>query len=140
VEINCFHFVLKLSIVPLTTDPFERFSQLENDYSTVLFRMCHYNYSWAYSRHRQFKRSSITEDIRTINLTGLAILATFYFGFRDIAKQVVRKLLSSILVRLCQQSDRFSDVLSSVYSPYGDGTRGHLISSACKGVSPDVRG
>ena len=108
--------------------------------TTVLFRTCHYNYSWAYSRHRQFKRSSIIEDVQTINLTGLAILATFYSGFRDIAKQNARNLLSSILVRLCQQSDRFSDVLSSVYSPYGDGTRGHPTSSACKGVSPDVRG
>jgi len=107
--------------------------------TTVLFRTCHYNYSWAYSRHRQFKRSSIIEDVQTINLTGLAILATFYSGFRDIAKQNARNLLSSILVRPCQQSDRFSDVLSSVYSTYGDGTRGHSTSSACKGVSPDVR-
>ena len=56
-------------------------------------------------------------------LTGLAILAIFYFDFRDIAKQNARNMLSSILVQLCQQSDRFSDVLSSVCSAHGDGSR-----------------
>ena len=56
-------------------------------------------------------------------LAGLAILVIFYFDFRDIAKQNVRNLLSSILVQLCQQSDKFSEVLSSVCSTHGDGSR-----------------
>ena len=47
----------------------------------------------------------------------------YYFDFRDIAKQNARNMLSSILVQLCQQSDRFSDVLSSVCSAHGDGSR-----------------
>jgi hypothetical protein len=47
----------------------------------------------------------------------------FYFDSRDIAKQNARNLLSSILVQLCQQSDRFSEVLSSVCSTHGDGSR-----------------
>ena len=83
--------------------------------------------------------SSIIEDIQTISLTELAILATFYFDLRDIAKLNGRNLLSSVLVQLCQQSDRFSQVLSSVCSTYGDGSREHSTSSACEGVSPDVR-
>ena len=67
--------------------------------------------------------SSIIEDIQTMCLTGLAILAIFYFDFRDIAKQNARNMLSSILVQLCQQSDTFSEVLSSVCSAHGDGSR-----------------
>ena len=47
----------------------------------------------------------------------------FYFDSRDIAKQNARHLLSSILVQLCQQSDRYSEVLSSVCSTHGDGSR-----------------
>jgi len=67
--------------------------------------------------------SRITEDIQAITLTGLAILVIFYFDFRDTAKQNPRNMLSSILVQLCQQSDRFSEVLSSVCSTHGDGSR-----------------
>ena len=67
--------------------------------------------------------SSIIEDIQTMCLTGLAILVIFYFDFRDVAKQNARSLLSSILVQLCRQSDKFSEVLSTVYSTHGDGSR-----------------
>lgn len=56
-------------------------------------------------------------------LTGLAILVIFYFDFRDAAKQNARSLLSSILVQLCRQSDKFSDVLSTTCSAHGDGSR-----------------
>ena len=56
-------------------------------------------------------------------LTGLAILAIFYFHFGDTAKQDARNLLSSILIQLCSQSDQFSQVLSSIYSSHGNGSR-----------------
>ena len=36
-EINCFHFVLKLSILPLTGETFKRFSRLENDYCIISY-------------------------------------------------------------------------------------------------------
>jgi len=55
--------------------------------------------------------------------TGLAILAIFYFHFGDTTKQDARNLLSSILLQLCSQSDTFSEVLSSIYSSHGNGSR-----------------
>ena len=54
---------------------------------------------------------------------GLAILAIFYFHFGDTTKQNARHLLSSVLFQLCSQSDQFSQVLSSVYSSHGNGSR-----------------
>jgi hypothetical protein len=51
--------------------------------------------------------------------TGLANLGIFYFDFRDTAKQNIRSLLSSIILQLSHQSDRFSEVLSSLYSTRG---------------------
>jgi len=55
--------------------------------------------------------------------TGLAILAIFYCDFRDTRKQNARDLLSSLLIQLCDQSDAFFQVLSSIYSTHGDGSR-----------------
>ena len=67
--------------------------------------------------------SSIVEDVQATCKTGLAALAFFYFDFRDIGKQDARSLLSSLLVQLCHESDKFSEILSSHYSTHGDGTR-----------------
>jgi hypothetical protein len=67
--------------------------------------------------------STIIEDIQHMCRMGLATLAIFYFDFRDAAKKDARSLLSSILIQLCAQSNKFSQVLSSVYSTHGDGTR-----------------
>ena len=55
--------------------------------------------------------------------TGLAILAIFYFHFGDTTKQDARNLLSSVLIQLCSQSDKFSQGLSSVYLSHGNGSR-----------------
>ena len=67
--------------------------------------------------------SSIIKDIQDMCLTGLAILAIFYFHFGDTTKQDARNLLSSVLIQLCSQSDTFSEVLSSIYSSHGNGSR-----------------
>ena len=55
--------------------------------------------------------------------TGLATLAFFYFDFRDIGKQDARSMLSSLLIQLGHESDKFSDILSSRHSTHGNGTR-----------------
>ena len=55
--------------------------------------------------------------------TGLATLAFFYFDFRDISKQDARNLLSSLLIQLCRESDKYSETLFSRYSEHGNGTR-----------------
>jgi hypothetical protein len=54
--------------------------------------------------------------------TGLASLGYFYVDFRDRAKQEARGLLSSLLVQLCVQSDRFCTILSSLHETHD---RGH---------------
>ena len=67
--------------------------------------------------------SSVIEDIMSMCQTGLATLAFFYFDFRDAGKQDARSLLSSFLIQLCLESDKFSDIISSLYSAHGDGSR-----------------
>jgi hypothetical protein len=67
--------------------------------------------------------SSVIEDIMVMCQTGLVTLAFFYFDFRDVGKQDVRSLLSSLVIQLCLQSSQFSDIISSLYSTHGNGTR-----------------
>ena len=45
---------------------------------------------------------------------GSAFLAYFYFDFKDTEKQDSRALLSSLLVQLSDQSDKFCDILLSI--------------------------
>ena len=54
---------------------------------------------------------------------GLVTISTFYFDFRDRGKQELRHLLSSILVQLCGLSDKFSEILSTLYNNHDRGTR-----------------
>ena len=58
-----------------------------------------------------------------MSLTGIATLAFFYFDFRDTFKQDARSLLSSLLIQLSHQSDKFSEVVSAQYSAHGNGSR-----------------
>ena len=67
--------------------------------------------------------SSVIKDIQDMCQTGLATLAIFYFDFRDISKQDARSLLSSLLIQLCRESDKYSKILSSHYSKHGNGTQ-----------------
>lgn len=54
---------------------------------------------------------------------GLATIVFFYFDFRDRGKQEARHLLSSALVQLCDQSDKFFEILSTLYKEHGNGIR-----------------
>ena len=69
-----------------------------------------------------FISSTIIQEVREICQTGLATLAFFYFDFRDVAKQNVRSLLSSLLVQLSNLSDNFSKILVELYSTRGRGS------------------
>ena len=55
--------------------------------------------------------SSIIEELHNSNMRkmGLATICFFYFDFRDGGKRDVRHLLSSILIQLCEQSNKFSE-------------------------------
>lgn len=50
-------------------------------------------------------------------------LAFFYFDHLDAAKLDVRGLLSSLLVQLCNQTDRFCEVLLTFYEAHDRGSR-----------------
>jgi hypothetical protein len=69
--------------------------------------------------------SSIIESLYDLGMreTGLATICFFYFDFRDGGKQNVRHLLSSILIQLCNQSNKFSDALSTFFMAHGHGSR-----------------
>jgi hypothetical protein len=67
--------------------------------------------------------SSIIEDIRALQKSGLASLAFFYCDFREGQKKDVHGLLSSLLVQLGGQSDIYSATLSDFYKAHGRGTQ-----------------
>jgi hypothetical protein len=60
--------------------------------------------------------SAIIEDIMHMQNTGSAIMAYYYFDFKDLAKRDIRGLLSSLLIQLCDRSDRCWGVLSKLYT------------------------
>ena len=53
--------------------------------------------------------------------SGLALLAIFYYDFREDRKRHISGLLSSVLFQLCDQSDSYYDVLSAFYSAHRNG-------------------
>lgn len=67
--------------------------------------------------------STIIEDIQDECQTGLAILTFYYFDFRHIDKQDARSFLSSLLMQLGDQSDKFSQILSALHSSHRHGFR-----------------
>ena len=70
-----------------------------------------------------FISSTIVKEVRDVCQTGLATLAFFYFDFRDVSKQDVRCLLSSLLVQLSNISDNFCQILDKLYSDHGRGSQ-----------------
>ena len=50
-------------------------------------------------------------------------MAYFYFDSRDIDKQFLRNLLSSLLIQLSARSDTFCDILSRLYVAHEHGKR-----------------
>jgi hypothetical protein len=55
--------------------------------------------------------------------TGSAILAYFYFDFRDLDKQTCHHLLLSLVSQLSARSSPFCDILHHVYETHEEGTR-----------------
>ena len=67
--------------------------------------------------------SAIIEDIERKQKSRSALLAMYYYDFRDDLKKDLRGLLSSILIQLCDQSDSYHDILSNFLSRHRDGTQ-----------------
>ena len=67
--------------------------------------------------------STIIENIDSMRKSGLASLAFFYCDFREDEKKDLRRLLSSVLVQLCHQSDSYYRILSNFFSEHASGSR-----------------
>jgi hypothetical protein len=67
--------------------------------------------------------STIIKDIENICKAGRALLAMYYYDFREKKKKDLRGLLSSVLLQLCDQSDSYHNILSTFHSAHRDGTQ-----------------
>ena len=67
--------------------------------------------------------SAVIEDIDTMQKSGLASLAIFYYDFREDGKKHLSGLLSSVLFQLCDQSDSYHSILSAFYSTHRNGAQ-----------------
>ena len=65
--------------------------------------------------------SVIIEDIETMQKSGDASLAMYFYDFRDDLKKDLRGLVSSMLFQLCDQSDSYYNILSFFHSAHRDG-------------------
>ena len=59
--------------------------------------------------------SAIIEEIKNIRKSRSALVAYYYFDFRDTVKQNVRGLLTSLLLQLIHDSDPCLDLLSQLH-------------------------
>jgi hypothetical protein len=66
--------------------------------------------------------SAIIEDIKRMRESGSALIAYYYFDFKDAAKRDVRGLLTSVLLQLVDNSDHCWDLLSQLYKTCCDGS------------------
>jgi hypothetical protein len=83
--------------------------------------MCHSNYVILASL-RSSTSSTIIEATKPVSEAASALMAYYYFDFRDSAKQGVRGLLTSLLTQLSAKSDRCSGILSGLYSRHNSGS------------------
>ncbi|KAN0129585.1 hypothetical protein V8E53_012581 [Lactarius tabidus] len=65
--------------------------------------------------------STIIEDIKRMQEAGTALMACFYFDYKEPEKCNLRDLLSSILLQLGNQSDPCWEILSQLYALHGNG-------------------
>ncbi|KAF8263982.1 hypothetical protein EI94DRAFT_535898 [Lactarius quietus] len=81
---------------------------------------------WIYGKPGSGKSvicSSVIQDIMAVCETGSAIMAYFYFDFRDLNKQSCHDLLHSLVFQLSTQSSPCCDILHRIYKTHKDGTQ-----------------
>ncbi|KAI9442926.1 hypothetical protein H4582DRAFT_1846799, partial [Lactarius indigo] len=81
---------------------------------------------WVYGKPGSGKSilcSTIIQDVLKLREAGSALMAYFYFDFRDLDKQHRRSLLPSLLIQLSDQSPPCCDILSRLYSAHGNGAQ-----------------
>ena len=67
-------------------------------------------------------RSAIIEDIKHMRELKSALVAYYYFDFKDAAKRDIRGLLTSLLLQLVDDSDSCWDLLSQLHKRCRDGS------------------
>ena len=67
--------------------------------------------------------SSVIQDIMAECEVGLAIMAYFYFDFKDLRKQTCRDLLLSLVSQLSTRSRSCCGILHHVYEAHDEGTQ-----------------
>jgi NACHT domain len=70
-----------------------------------------------------FTSSAIIEEIKTLQESGHASFAMYYYDFREDKKRDLCGLLTSVLFQLCEQSDSNHPILSTFYSTHLNGAR-----------------
>ena len=70
-----------------------------------------------------FFSSSVIQDITAECKTGSAIMAYFYFDFKDLRKQTCHDLLLSLVSQLSIRSSPCCDILHRVYEAHENGTQ-----------------
>ena len=70
-----------------------------------------------------FTSSVIIQEIKTLQKSGHASLAMYYYDFREDKKRDLYGLLTSVLFQLCDQSDSNHPILSTFYSTHLNGAQ-----------------
>ena len=70
-----------------------------------------------------FTSSTIIEEIKTMQKSGRALLAMYYYDFQEGKKRDLYGLLSSVLFQLSDQSDSYHSILSTFYSTHLNGAQ-----------------
>jgi NACHT domain-containing protein len=66
--------------------------------------------------------SAIIEDVKNMREDKSALIAYYYFDYKDASKRGLRGLLTSLLFQLGDHSDRCQDVLYDLYTSCRDGS------------------
>ena len=77
----------------------------------------------ASGRNLFFSSSCVIQDVMGDCETGSAIMAYFYFDFKDLRKQTCRDLLLSLVSQLSTRSSSCCGILHRVYEAHDNGTR-----------------
>jgi hypothetical protein len=97
----------------------------DSDYLSGLWKKRHLVrfYSPASGWNLFSSSSSVIQDVMAVCETGSAIMAYFYFDFKDLKKQTRHDLLLSLVSQLSARSSPCCDILHRVYVAHDKGTR-----------------
>ena len=97
----------------------------DSDYFSGLWEERHLVrfFSATFGRNLFLSSSSVIQDITTLCKTGSAIMAYFYFDFKDLRKQTCHDLLLSLVSQLSSDSSACCNILHRVYKDHKDGAQ-----------------